>query len=179
MTTPSALRCSSAACVTSAGPMALVAMTSCQVPAEISSSGASGDTPVAYTRASSPPIASTASPTSSRQRSPSLTSAAIPVPVPAVATTSASFSGLRPTTVMFAPARGRQRGAAADAGGAADDEDALPRQIDVDAHGATSSTIAEPIPPPAHMDTTPSVVPWRRSSLIIVTTMRAPVAAIG
>ncbi len=160
--------------------MALVAMTSCQVPAEISSSGASGDTPVEYTRASSPPIASTASPTSSRQRSPSLTSAAIPVPVPAVATTSASFSGLRPTTVMFAPAlAAAERGAAADAGGSADDEDALPRQIDVDAHGATSSTMAEPIPPPAHMDTTPWVLPWRRSSLIMVTTMRAPVAAIG
>ena len=79
---------------------------------------------------------------------------------------------------------GRGQGRAApDAGGATDDEDPLPGEVDVDvlaAHGqATSSTSAEPMPPPAHIETTPWVAPRRRSSLIMVTTMRAPVAAIG
>ena len=40
-------------------------------------------------------------------------------------------------------------------------------------------TSAEPIPPPAHIDSDPSALPWRRSSWAMVTTMRAPVAAIG
>ena len=44
---------------------------------------------------------------------------------------------------------------------------------------SSSSTIAAPMPPPAHIETTPSVAPRRRSSPSIVTTMRAPVAAIG
>jgi hypothetical protein len=35
------------------------------------------------------------------------------------------------------------------------------------------------VPPPAHMDTTPSAFPRQRSSWTIVTTIRAPVAAIG
>ena len=58
-----------------------------------------------------PPMASTASPTSSRHRSGSVTSAEIAVPVPALVTTSASFSALRPTTVIPAPASAAARAA--------------------------------------------------------------------
>ena len=126
MITPFSGMCSSAACATSAGAMALVAMTSCHVSALTSSSGASGDTAVENTSASRPPMASTASATMPEQRSGSRTSAAMPVPFPAVVTTSFSLSSLRPTTVMSAPAA-----AAASAvlrpmpDGPADDEQAL------------------------------------------------------
>ena len=85
--------------------------------------------------ASIPPMASTASPTMPEQRSGSRTSAAMPVPLPAVATTSFSLSSLRPTTVMSAPAlAAAMRGAAPDARRAADDQQLLARQVDVDAH---------------------------------------------
>ena len=69
MTTPLSGRWSSAACATSAGAMALVVMTSCHVSALTSSSGASGETAVENTSASSPPMASTASATIPEQRS--------------------------------------------------------------------------------------------------------------
>ena len=45
--------------------------------------------------------------------------------------------------------------------------------------GMTSSTVAEPIPPPAHILETPMPPPRRANSLINVTIMRAPVAATG
>ena len=43
----------------------------------------------------------------------------------------------------------------------------------------TSSTMAEPMPPPAHIAATPMPPPRRRSSCTSVVTIRPPVAAIG
>ena len=161
MTGPFSGMWSSAACATSAGAMALVVMTSCHVSALTSSSGASGDTAVENTSASSPPMASTASATIPEQRSGSRTSAAMPVPLPAVVTTSFSLSSLRPTTVMSAPAcGGGERGAAPDARRPADDEQPLAGEVDVDRHvQRTSMTSAEPMPPPAHMARRPMALP--------------------
>ena len=45
--------------------------------------------------------------------------------------------------------------------------------------GMTSSTVADPMPPPAHMLETPMPPPRRASSFTSVTIMRAPVAATG
>ncbi len=45
--------------------------------------------------------------------------------------------------------------------------------------GRTSSTAADPMPPPAHIETTPMPPPRRASSCTIVTTLRAPVHATG
>ena len=160
--------------------MALVAITRCHVSASTSSSGASGDTPVEYRSASMPPMASTASPHQ----------LAAPLGIGDVGGDRGPGAGaghdlgqlLRAAADHRDPGAGLGRGqgrAASDAGGATDDEDPLPGEVDVDvlaAHGqATSSTSAEPMPPPAHIETTPWVAPRRRSSLIMVTTMRAPV----
>ena len=181
MITPLSGMWSSAACATSAGAMALVVMTSCQVSALTSSSGASGETAVENTSASRPPIASTASATMPEQRSGSRTSAAMPVPFPAVVTTSFSLSSLRPTTVMSAPARRRRARCCARC------PTTRRRRAGADQRGRCRPTSirgprrssAEPMPPPAHIDSRPRVFPRRRSSWTIVTTMRAPVAAIG
>src|SRR4051812_25946151 len=45
--------------------------------------------------------------------------------------------------------------------------------------GYTSNTVAEPMPPPAHMLARPMPPPRRRSSNIVVMIMRAPVHATG
>src|SRR5690606_22833199 len=51
--------------------------------------------------------------------------------------------------------------------------------FDDETHRATSTTSAEPMPPPAHMAATPTPPPLRAKSFTRVVTIRAPVAAIG
>ena len=176
---------SSAAWATSAGPMALVAITRCHVSASTCSSGrqrrhrggveerveaAHGVDRLADQLAAPFGVGDVGGDRRSRCRRWS--------------TTSASLSALRPTTVIPAPASAAAR--------------AVPRPMPAEPPTTRmrfpERSMSTCLPPtvrrprarapspcrrPAHIETTPWVCPRRRSSFIMVTTMRAPVAAIG
>ena len=85
-------------------PIAFVSNTSCIVSAGVSSMGISGETPVANTTRSSPPIAATVSSTIRVQSSGFRTSPTTTTPPPASATALSNLSRLRAENATDAPA---------------------------------------------------------------------------